>query len=189
MKLNGNKLTTLNETSTHPQYAELRKKLLSGLKGSEQDYADFLTELRVSVERYLSSRSLAEHERDDVTQDVLMSVHLARNTYDSNKPFGPWLVSIIRRRLVDRFRVSRRFVAEDIFDHPELEHKAGSIEDALLLEKALNFLKPKQKAAIIGTEIYGKTTSEMAAELDMNPGTFRVMLHRALKSLREIVEV
>jgi RNA polymerase sigma-70 factor (ECF subfamily) len=189
MKLNGNKLTAPSETSIHPQYAELRKRLLSGLEGNQQDYSDFLTELRISVERYLGSRSVVEHERDDVTQDVLMSVHLARNTYDPSKPFGPWLVSIIRRRLVDRYRVSRRFVAEDIFDHPELEHQAASVEDALFLEKALSSLNPRQRTAIIGTEVYGKTTSEVAAELNMNPGAFRVMLHRALKSLREIVEV
>ena len=182
-------MTLSSETSIHPQYIELRKKLLSALEGNEQDYAEFLTELRTSVEGYLARKSVVEHERDDVIQDVLMSVHLARNTYDRSKPFGPWLVSIIRRRLVDRFRVNRRFVADDIFDHPDPEQQTASVEDTLYLEKALSSLKPKQRAAIIATEIYGRTTSEVAAELKMNPGTFRVMLHRAMKSLREIVEV
>lgn len=188
MMSGSNKIQSPSEPSRLPQYAELRTKLLSGLNGNEQDYADFLTELRVAVERYLAGKLVIDSERDDVTQDVLISVHLARATYDSNKPFGPWLVSIIRRRLVDRFRASRRFVAEDIFDHPELEYQTASVEDVLHLEKALGSLKPKQRQAVIGTEIYGKTTSEVAEELEMSPGALRVMLHRALKSLRELVE-
>lgn len=40
-------------------------------------------------------------EVEDLVQDVLLSVHGARGTYDAKRPFMPWLTAIIRHRLAD----------------------------------------------------------------------------------------
>ena len=43
-------------------------------------------------------------EVEDLVQDVLLSVHAVRATYDPSRPFGPWLLAIVRNRLVDGAR-------------------------------------------------------------------------------------
>ena len=34
---------------------------------------------------------------EDAMQDVLLTVHMVRRTYDPARPFGPWLAAIARR--------------------------------------------------------------------------------------------
>ena len=57
---------------------------------------------------YLRTLS-ARHQRDpndieDALQDILLTVHAIRHTYDPTRPFGPWLVAIANRRLIDQLR-------------------------------------------------------------------------------------
>ena len=177
-----------SELPGYRKYNELRDKLLAARCGDDGKYGEFLNDLRSRVESYLKSQTL-EDARDDIIQDVLLSVHMSKHTYDASKPFGPWLIAIIRRRLIDRFRVGKRFVAEDIFDYPNIEHPGIAPDDAIALEAALGQLKPMQRSAVIGTEILGYSTAEVADHLSMSHGAFRVMLHRTLKSLRAIMEV
>lgn len=45
---------------------------------------------------------------EDAIQDVFLTVHVIRHTYDPARPFGPWLVAIANRRFVDRLRRQSR---------------------------------------------------------------------------------
>lgn len=62
--------------------------------GDREAYRTLLTEIEPYVRsiaiRYLNSSS----DLEDAVQDVLMTVHSIRQTYDPNRPFGPWLVAI-----------------------------------------------------------------------------------------------
>jgi RNA polymerase sigma-70 factor (ECF subfamily) len=80
-------------------------------------------------------------EVEDLVQDVLLSVHAVRATYDPSRPFGPWLTAIVRNRLVDgarRYaRIARReVIVEDIdvtfFDLETNEASADEGEAAAL---------------------------------------------------------
>src|SRR5262249_14960707 len=60
----------------------------------------------------------AKHHRDprdieDSVQDILLTVHAIRQTYDPTRPFGPWLVAIAPRRIADRLRRRARSVARE----------------------------------------------------------------------------
>ena len=41
---------------------------------------------------------------EDSVQDILLTIHMIRHTYDPKRPFKPWLVAIGRRRIFDRLR-------------------------------------------------------------------------------------
>ena len=50
---------------------------------------------------------------EDSVQDVLLTLHTVRHTYDPARPFKPWLVTIARRRIADRLRTQWRTCARE----------------------------------------------------------------------------
>ena len=81
----------------------LRELFLSGIGGNGGDYAEFLRQL-VPIIRRLIRHKLSDSEVDDVAQEVLISVHKARHTYDGGRQLMPWLYAIIQFRLNDHLR-------------------------------------------------------------------------------------
>ena len=53
-------------------------------------------------------RGVSADHIDDVVQDVLLTVHRARQTYDPNRSFTAWLCVISDRRAIDLLRRARR---------------------------------------------------------------------------------
>src|SRR6266702_1549440 len=51
---------------------------------------------------------------EDAVQEVLLTVHAVRHTYDPARPFGPWLVAIANRRVVDALRRQGRSGAREV---------------------------------------------------------------------------
>jgi DNA-directed RNA polymerase specialized sigma24 family protein len=48
--------------------------------------------------------SLGHEAREDVVQEVLLAVHLKRQTWREDQPLRPWLYAIARHKVVDAFR-------------------------------------------------------------------------------------
>jgi len=72
--------------------------------GDRHAYRALLEDM-VPYLRALAARRFEEPAGvDDAVQDVLLTVHAVRHTYDPHRPFGPWLVAIANRRIIDRLR-------------------------------------------------------------------------------------
>src|SRR5262245_17153975 len=87
--------------------------------GDYMAYASLLKEVVPIVKRVLQSRMgfLSLADREDIVQDILLSLHAARATYDSERAFTPWLMTIIHNRTVDHARrYSRRSGNEVLVD-------------------------------------------------------------------------
>lgn len=84
--------------------------------GEREAYRRLLDE----ITPYLRSLAAKAHRNrsdvEDAVQDVLLTVHSIRHTYDPGRPFGPWLVAIAHRRIVDRLRTGPRERARDAID-------------------------------------------------------------------------
>src|SRR5436190_116907 len=92
-------------------------------QGDTVAYVQLLNEitpiLRRVIRRQRSFLSAADIE--DLVQEVLLSVHAVRATYDPARPFMPWLFAITRNRLVDGVRrYSRQGAREISFDETEV---------------------------------------------------------------------
>ena len=74
--------------------------------GDIEAYSQLLQEvtirLRRIVRRYRSF--LSDEDIEDLVQDILLSLHSVRATYDPRRPFMPWLLAITRNRLADGAR-------------------------------------------------------------------------------------
>src|SRR5947199_4447029 len=59
-------------------------------------------------------RFLEREDIEDLVQDILLSVHAVRATYDPERPFVPWVLAITRNRLVDGARRYARSAAHEV---------------------------------------------------------------------------
>ena len=66
--------------------------------GDRQAYRALLEDV-IPYLRSIAARCFKEaNDVEDAVQDVLMTVHAVRQTYDPGRPFGPWLLAIANRR-------------------------------------------------------------------------------------------
>lgn len=131
-------------------------------------------------------------EVEDLVQDVLLSVHTVRATYDPARPFVPWLLAIVRNRLVDgarRYsRIARREIHVDeddvTFSEPETNDDIGEVEDAGALHAAVRALPDGQREAIELLKLKELSLKEAAALSGTSVGALKVATHRAMATLR-----
>ncbi len=72
--------------------------------GDKVAYRRLLEDVTPYLRSLVARHALLVGEIEDVVQDVLLTVHAVRHAYDPSRPFGPWLLAITRRRIVDRLR-------------------------------------------------------------------------------------
>ena len=131
---------------------------------------------------------------EDAVQEVLLTVHAVRHTYDPARPFGPWLVAIANRRVVDGLRRQGRSRAREValetehetFAAPEANyHEAAS--EARALREAVESLPPGQRDAIRMLKLREMSLKEAAAVSGMTVAALKVATHRAVKRLRKVL--
>ena len=132
---------------------------------------------------------------EDTVQDVLLTVHDIRHTYDPGRPFGPWLVAIANRRIVDRLRKDMRRRAREIELSPEhetfvdpganLETKPDA-EPALL--GAIERLPPDQRDAVRMLKLKEMTLKQASAHSGRSVTALKVATYRAVRNLRRLLK-
>jgi len=127
---------------------------------------------------------------DDVLQEILISLHKARHTYDGQRPYKPWLYAIAHFRLQDHLRMhyaDRLRHAEDIADlenqlHEDVTEAAISYES---ISGEIEKLPEKQATILRLMHQEGHTAKEAAKLMGMNESAVKVAAHRAYKILRQ----
>lgn len=162
--------------------------------GDQDAYRRLLQDITPYL-RALAARRLRDpDEAEDVVQDMLLTVHEVRQTYDPTRPFGPWLVAIANRRIIDWLRrLGRRRSREAVFatEHETFPtprtnfHEEQSNRRAL--RQAVEGLSPGQRAAIRLLKLEEKSLKEAAAESGMSVAALKVAVHRALGNLRKML--
>ena len=78
--------------------------MILSLHGDQQAYASLLKETSRFLRPFLAKRLSFTNEVDDLLQEILISLHKARHTYDGKRPYKPWVYAIARFRLQDHLR-------------------------------------------------------------------------------------
>jgi RNA polymerase sigma-70 factor (ECF subfamily) len=170
--------------------------LMARAQGGDRDAYRRLLESVTPYLRSLAARRFhARADIEDAVQDVLLTIHTIRHTYDPDRPFGPWLVAIANRRIVDCMRRHGRSRGRET--SLEAEHETFAVPDANLqeqasdgrvLREAVDELPPGQRDAIRLLKLKGLSLKEAAAASGMSIAALKVATHRALKSLRKLLE-
>ncbi len=131
---------------------------------------------------------------DDITQDVLISVHKSLKTYSKDRAFKPWLLAIINFRRTDFLRKHYRLKDNQqtrlenkdfISSHVTKPYGAGELKD---IEAALDGLPQKQRELFTLVKIQGYTTKEVAEQKDMSVTAVKVSVHRTANKLKKLLK-
>ncbi|HMR34255.1 MAG TPA: sigma-70 family RNA polymerase sigma factor [Geminicoccaceae bacterium] len=160
--------------------------------GEQAAYRLLLEELTPYL-RAIARRRLGQQEVDDAVQDILLSLHGVRHTYDPARLFKPWLIAIARRRLVDRLRRNLRRAAveapldDDVTIADERANSHENVLDMRSLRRAVAELPARQKEAVLLLRFQEMTGKEAAEATGRTEGALKVSLHRAVESLRRML--
>ncbi len=156
-------------------------------------YQRLLQEITPYLRSLAARRSNDRSDIEDAVQDVLLTIHSIRYTYDPARPFAPWLVTIANRRFIDRMRRRMRQRGREVslcpeheaVSEPEMNPEEGP--DRRELERAINDLPPAQQQAVRLLKLKEMSLKEAAALSGMSITSLKVNMHRAVKSLQKLL--
>ena len=139
----------------------------------------------------IAHRVLKQREdAEDIAQESLLAALDKIHTFDTSRPFAPWLYRIVMNRSLNA-RKSRALrqaepVAEDVVasgESPEESTERSEARDRL--NQALATLPERQALIVRLFELEGFSSAEIGAMLELKDGTVRWHLHQARAALRE----
>lgn len=176
------------DTISHSEWDILAAKAQDGDKDS---YNRLLKEIAAFIRNYLAPRISNPDWADDITQEVLISVHKSLKTYDPKRSFKPWLMTIVNFRKTDYLRKYYRHKQDQktsldnpdfIASHVTSTAHTGEYKD---IENAFSELSDRQREIIKRLKIKGYTSEEVADQLGMGVSAVKVSAHRTLKILKD----
>ena len=175
----------------------LRSLMASAQEGDQAAYASLLRECLPMIRRMARQNGVDAGSVDDVVQDTLLTIHRARHTFDPERPFLPWLRAIVQRRGIDVRRRTGRQASRELHvplayeAHPDPDAGAEQVLEeqgrAGRLRAALDKLPPGQREALEKLGLQERSLAEVSAETGRSVISLKVNLHRAIKSLRQIM--
>lgn len=124
---------------------------------------------------------------EEVTQDAFLKIWRALPTFDGRAALSTWLYTIARNTCLSVVRAEsyRQTMA---LDESSAEAAPASPVSDLALHQSLARLPEIQRAAITLFYLEDKSVKDVAAALDLAEGTVKSHLHRARRTLGEMLE-
>lgn len=170
------------------KYHEFAALLRAGNSGDRASYARFLSEISPVLRRMISAK-VPQADAEDVLQEVLISVHKARHTYDGERPIMPWLAAITHFRMTDYLRKHYASMKHQTTDIAEMEEFLADVTQSddsnENIDELLKDVPEKQKRILTMMHVEGFTARQVGEKLNMNESAVKVAAHRALKKIRE----
>lgn len=166
----------------------LRHLMRAAQRGDKRAYAVLLEACRDWLRRYYSQK-IAVDAVDGLIQEVLISLHRKRASYDPGRAFLPWLAAIARYRWIDRLRREYRHASEELHDDTA---SVGAADEAVIaqisLDRLMDHLSDKQADAIRLVKIDGLSIREAAHKTGQSESAVKVNIHRGVKKMAALIE-
>ena len=94
------------------RHAEWGAWMAAAQDGDQAAYARLLRDVLPFLRAIAARRHRTADRVEDVVQDVLLTVHRVRHTYDPARPFAHWLATIAERRSIDALPPGQREAIE-----------------------------------------------------------------------------
>lgn len=162
-------------------------------EGDRAAYEIVLRESMPVIRRIARHQGSPPDALDDVTQDVLVTLHGARASFDPSRSYLAWLTAITQRRTIDLLRKYGRRNSREVFSPVEFENHpaaddpeaaAGRQSEASLLRSQVASLPEGQREAVEELALAENSLEDASKATGRTKTSLKVNLHRAIKTLR-----
>ena len=135
-----------------------------------------------------------EQEAREVAQEALLKAYRARERYDVNRPFYPWLYRIVKNTCLDaiarrRHRARPGLEAERVAGvEPSALDRIGQKEAIAHMRDAIDKLSDEHREIISMRHFQELSYVEIGEILELPQGTVMSRLYRARRALARILE-
>lgn len=146
------------------------------------------------IYRFVFLKVSSQEEAQDLTSQVFTKGWRKFRKGEKIDNPSAYLYQIARAEIANHHREKARFpiipaTTDQIIDpNPGLEEKSKLDSDLEILKKTLPQLKDDYQNVVIWRYLEGLSIKNIAQMMEKPEGTVRVMVHRALKELREKME-
>jgi RNA polymerase sigma-70 factor (ECF subfamily) len=160
-------------------------------EGDEAAYESLVRAHQEAVFRLAYLFMGSADDADDIAQEVFIRAYRALDRFDDSRPLRPWLLSITanaarnRRRAFGRYvNALRRLIVPEISISAEAEKSL----EAQALWQAVRRLSAADQEVIYLRYFLELPVNEAAQAMNVEPGTVKSRLSRALDRLRDVIE-
>ena len=146
------------------------------------------------IYRFICMKVSGREESEDLTHEVFLSAWQNLGRYKPQGfPFSSWLYQIARNRVIDYYRVRRTHTnletvdAELISAPSGLEEHLDSNFNLQKIKSVLHKLSGDQQDVLILKFIQDLSHQEIAQAMKKSEGAVRLIQHRAIRSLKELL--
>lgn len=130
-------------------------------------------------------------EAEDLVQDMWSSALRSAPSFEGRSSLRTWLVSILRRRIADRFRRAHPYELLEEENHAYEEGSSVEPLDAQRVARiataALDQLTELEREAVTMCDVHDVDRDEASERLGVTRGHLRVLLHRGRHKLETVV--
>jgi RNA polymerase sigma factor (sigma-70 family) len=165
--------------------------------GDASAYTELLEKITPRIRQVVRRQRpfLGAEDIEDLVQDILLSVHAVRATYNPQRPFMPWLLAITRNRIVDGARRYARTAAHEMhveafsvtFANGGTNTSIEAYGNSKALRQAIESLPPIQRNAIEMLKLREMSLKEAAVTCNTTVGALKIATHRAMAALRKML--
>lgn len=163
-------------------------------RGNADAFGALYDQYMPQIYRFALLRMGSQEEAEDLTHEVFVHAWQKIPTYEERGfPLTSWLYQIARNRIIDHFRTKKIElpIDEQIGDHDGIDEELGADVDATLalakVKDAIAQLGGEQQTVLIMRFVEDRSTREVAHTLGKTEGAIRLIQHRALRALRDIL--
>jgi RNA polymerase sigma-70 factor (ECF subfamily) len=156
------------------------------LNGDQVAGERVVTEQYPRIYRLLRHLTGAVEVAEDLTQQTFLKAWQALASFRGEASLGTWLHRIAYHEYTHWLRARREHAPlEEAGDLPDRQAERGL--EALLLQDALDRLSPEHREAFLLYHVQGLSVPEVAAVMEVPPGTVKSRLFHARQRLRELL--
>ncbi len=168
---------------------EIKHLAVKAQKGDQKAYKSFLEEVYLYILKRCSKKIFYKDDREDVAQEILVSIHRGLNTFNPEKKITPWINAIIEFRSIDYFRKKSSIQSKEVqASEDEVTNLKAISNTQYEMIDLINSLPKKYSRPILLTKVYGHSTREASLIMNIKENALRTRLSRAIKELRTLME-
>ena len=160
------------------------------LQGDPHAFSELIERYQAQVYSYLIRCGINVASRDDMFQEIFLRVHTSAKQYQPERPFEPWLFTIVANTTRSFFRKQRVRALigaagdnDESINHTTAEHLAQAKETTLWLEDRLRTLPLAQREVLALCCFKSLSQTDVAAVLGIPLSTVKTHLHRGRAAL------